>query len=306
MPLKEHAFSHFLGKFIMKNRIKSELLNLGLKFISIDEKLIKIFLETNPSNVNEIVIVPTVKSIMKKLINKLANLSKKGRVYNGLLNNVRVSIIRCYLGCPNMAILLECLRRTKAKKIIRIDICGGITGLTNKVDIGDIIIPNLAYCGDGTSTQYILTYPDLANQLESIENPMGQFQNIIAGSQKIFITKPDEQLNNILSNHKYSELKALTKKVDLWSTDALFCETYEFLNALKSKNIETLDMESSILFLLGKKYNIQTSSILSVSDLPGTNYDFLNSNEIHPNMEIGIDRVIKILINSLPKIKQNI
>ncbi|MBY8982672.1 MAG: hypothetical protein KGD57_06970 [Candidatus Lokiarchaeota archaeon] len=290
----------------MKNRIKSELLNLGLKFISIDEKLIKIFLETNPSNVNEIVIVPTVKSIMKKLINKLANLSKKGRVYNGLLNNVRVSIIRCYLGCPNMAILLECLRRTKAKKIIRIDICGGITGLTNNVDIGDIIIPNLAYCGDGTSTQYILTYPDLANQLESIENPMGQFQNIIAGSQKIFITKPDEQLNNILSNHKYSELKALTKKVDLWSTDALFCETYEFLNALKSKNIETLDMESSILFLLGKKYNIQTSSILSVSDLPGTNYDFLNSNEIHPNMEIGIDRAIKILINSLPKIKQNI
>ncbi|MBY9008039.1 MAG: hypothetical protein KGD63_14960 [Candidatus Lokiarchaeota archaeon] len=285
----------------MKNRIKSELLNLGLKFINVDQKLIKIFLDTIPSNINEIVIVPTIKYIMKKLVNKLNNMSKKGRVYNGLLNNVRVSIIKCDVGCPNMAILLECLKRTKAKKIIRIDICGGIGELANNIDIGDIIIPNLAYCGDGTSTQYILTQPDLVNQLESIDNPIGQFQNIIAGGQKIFIVRPDENLNYTLYNHGLSEIKAQTKKVDLWTTDALFCETYEFLNAVRSKDVEGIDMESSILFLLGKKYNLHTSSILSVSDLPGTKYDIFNSNEIHPDLENGMDKAIKILITSLPK-----
>ncbi len=287
----------------MINKIKNELLNLGLKFISNDEKLIRIFLETIPSNINEIVIIPTVKLVMKKLINKLASKNKKGQVYNGLLNEVRVSIIRCHIGCPNMAILMECLKRTKAKKIIRIDICGGITELKNLIDVGNIIIPKKAYCGDGTTTQYILTHPDLANQLDSIENPIGRFENIIAGNQKIYISKPDEQLSNILFNHGISDISSITKKVDLWTTDALFCETYDFLNAWKATNIECIDMESSILFLLGKLYNLKTSSILAVSDLPGTKYDFLNSNEIHPNMENGINKAVRILMNSLSKIK---
>ena len=62
-------------------------------------------------------------------------------------------------------------------------------------------------------------------------------------------------------------------------------------------------MESSILFLLGKLYNIKTASILSVSDLPtDPHYDLLNSNEIHPEMEKGIDNAINILLKSLPKI----
>jgi len=46
-------------------------------------------------------------------------------------------------------------------------------------------------------------------------------------------------------------------------------------------------------------------SILSVSDLPGhPNYDFLNSNEIHPDMENGIDNAIELLTKVLPKVKQ--
>ncbi len=288
----------------MKNLIKSELLNLGLKFISVDEKIIKIFLETIPSNINEIVILPTIKYMMKRIVNSLANMSKKGRVYNGILNNVRVSVIKCEVGCPNMAILLECLKRTKAKKIIRIDICGGINELENNIDIGDIIIPNLAYCGDGTTNQYILTHPDLINQLESIDNPIGQFQNIVAGAQKIYISKPNDKLNNIIFNHGLTNIKKQTKKVDLWTTDALFCETYEFLNAIRSRKIEAIDMESSILFLLGNKFNLHTTSILSVSDLPGTKYDLLNSNEIHSNLENGMNNAINILTNSLPMIEK--
>ena len=92
--------------------------------------------------------------------------------------------------------------------------------------------------------------------------------------------------------------------MDLWTTDALFCETYEFLNAIRSKKIEAIDMESSILFLLGKKFNLQTISILSVSDLPGTKYDLLNSNEIHSNLENGMNNAIKILTNALPMIEK--
>ena len=63
-------------------------------------------------------------------------------------------------------------------------------------------------------------------------------------------------------------------------------------------------METSILFLLGKIYNLKTISLLSVSDLPGSaKYDFLKTNEIHLDVESGIDNAIKILIKSLPKVK---
>ena len=64
-------------------------------------------------------------------------------------------------------------------------------------------------------------------------------------------------------------------------------------------------MESSILFLLGKLYNLKTASILSITDLPGNSkYDLLHSKDIHPDMENGIDRVIKVLLDSLPEIKK--
>jgi purine-nucleoside phosphorylase len=289
----------------MLNKLKSELLNFGLKFISVDEKIVRMILETASSNINEIVILPATKMVMKKLVEKLQNKIVHGRVYNGSLNGIRVSVIRSQIGCPNIALIMESLKRTKAKVIVRIDLCGGISNETNYLEIGNVIIPKMAYCDDGTSPQYIRMNPSLLNQLESINNPLSTIQNIIAGNHTIFITKPHEILKEIL----IQEANTLTnmREVNLWTTDALFCEDFEFVRVLKAINVEAIDMESSILFLLGMLYNLKTVSILSISDLPGDpKYDLLNSNEIHPNMEKGINNTIKIIINSLPKIQHYI
>ena len=288
----------------MLNRIKSELLNVGLKFISVDEKIVRMILETSPSNVNEIVILPAIKIVMKKLLQKLQNKRNYGRVYNGELNNVKVSIVRSLIGAPNCAMVVEALKRCKTKVVIRIDVCGGIENVITPINIGNILIPKLAFCDDGTSPNYLRENPSLVNELESISNPMGKFQNMFTGNQTIFISKPNEALKEILLNKGVSFLKDKVKLVDLWTTDALFCESFDFVRALNSINVQCIDMESSILFLLGKIYNLKTGSILSVSDLPGhPKYDLLNSNELHPEMENGIDNAIKILVNSLPQIK---
>ncbi len=286
----------------MLNRIKSELLNLGLKFISVDEKIVRMLLETSPSNINEIVILPAVKLVMKKILSKLQNKRNYGRVYNGTINDIRVSVIRSLVGAPNCALTMECLKRCKTKVIIRIDFCGGI----ESINIGDILIPKLAYCDDGTCSNYIRANPWLANQLDSISNPLARFQNIIAGNHTIFISKPNEILKDLCLTKGVSFLPDRVKgNVKLWTTDALFCETLEFLRALKSINVQGIDMESSILFLLGILFNLKTVSILSVSDLPGhPKYDLLNSNEIHPDMENGIDNAIELLTKVLPKVKQ--
>ena len=169
------------------------------------------------------------------------------------------------------------------------------------------MIPKLAYCGDGTSSEYLRANPALLNRLESIQNPLSITQNLIAVPQTIFISKPNEILRELLVNETRASNPNKIKDSKLWTTDALFCETFEFIRALKAANIKAIDMESSILFLLGELYNIKIASILSISDLPGhPQYDLLNSNEIHPDMETGINNAIKILINSLPKIQHTL
>ncbi len=286
----------------MMDKIKNELLNLGLKFMSVDEKIVRMFLETSPSRINEIVILPAIKMVMKKIINKLQNKRVYGRVYNGNLNGVKVSVIRSLVGCPNCSIAVESLKRCKTKIIIRTDFCGGIENTTNNIQIGNLIVPKLAYCGDGTSAHYIMKNSKLLNQLESVTNPITKFREFF--NEKIFISKPDEDLNSLLIKEASSLVANDVKNVDLWTTDSLFCETEEFLEILRSVNVQGIDMESSILFLLGELYNIKTASILSVSDLPGNlTYDMFKSNEIHPNIVKGIDNAINIVIKSLPKIK---
>ena len=283
------------------------MLNLGLKFISVDEKVIRMILETGSSNINEIVLLPAVKLVMKKLVNRLQNKIVHGRVYNGILNGIKVSIIRSQVGCPNAALTLECLKRSKAKIVVRVDFCGGIYGENTSIKIGDIVIPKSAYCGDGTSSEYLRANITLLNQLDSITNPLSTTQNLIASPRTIFISKPNEILKELLIKEARSLFPNKVKESHLWTTDALFCETYEFVHALNSINIKAIDMESSILFLLGQLYNLKVASILSVSDLPGdAKYDLLKSNEIHPDLDVGISNAIKILIKALPKIQHSL
>jgi len=291
----------------MLNKIKSELLNLGLKFISVDEKIVRMILETGPSNIHEIVIFPAVKIVMQKILKKLQNKRIHGRVYNGVLNNVNVSVIRSLIGAPNCAIAVECLKRCKTKIIIRLDVCGGIENINSNINVGDVLIPQMAYCDDGTSPQYIREHPSLTNDLEVISNPLSKFQNLLTGNQTIFITKPNINLKDILIEEGKSLLSNKIKEVKLWSTDGLFCESLDLIRALQSINIQAIDMESSILFLLSKLYNLKAAAILSVTDLPGDpKYDLLHSKKIHPDMETGIDNAIKIMIRSLPKIKYHL
>ena len=127
---------------------------------------------------------------------------------------------------------------------------------------------------------------------------------MFTGNQTIFISKPNELLREMFLSKGTALFPDKVKETNLWTTDALFCESLDFIRALNSINVQSVDMESSILFLLGKIYNLKTVSLLSVSDLPGhPKYDLLNSNEIHPEMENGINNAIKVLISSLPQVK---
>ncbi len=288
----------------MVEKIKSGLLNLGLKFISIEEKLFRMFLETSPTKVNEIVILPAVKLVMEKVVKRLKNKIKHGNVYNGKLGDIEVSVIQSLVGTPYIAEKLECLKFTKCKVIIRTDFCGGLNIPSRSIEPGEIIIPESAFCGDGVSPYYILKYYEELKNLEFIKNPIEGISKIKAGNERIYKISPSNELNEILLNTARSLYSNKILTGPIWTTGALFLETEDVAKSWIKEGIIGVDMESSLLFLLGQLFNIKTASVISVSDVVGhEKYDIFKSNYIHPEIFTGIDRTIEIVINSLKKIK---
>jgi len=289
---------------ITVEKIKSGLFNLGLKFISIEEKLFRMFLETSPTKVNEIVILPAVKLVMEKVVKRLKNKTKHGNVYNGKLGDVEVSVIQSLIGTPYIAEKLECLKFTKCKVIIRTDFCGGLNLPSRSIEPGKIIIPESAFCGDGVSPYYILKYYEELKNLEFIKNPIEGISKIKAGNERIYKISPSNELNEILLNTARSLYSNKILTGPIWTTGALFLETDDVAKSWIKEGIIGVDMESSLLFLLGQLFNIKTASVISVSDVVGhEKYDIFKSNYIHPEIFTGIDRVIDIVIRSLQKIK---
>ena len=290
----------------MFNKFKTGFINIALKFMSVEEKIFRMFLETSPSNVNEIVILPAVKVVMENIVKKLKNKRKYGQVYNGNLNGVEVSVIQSFVGCPHIAERMESLKYTKCKKVIRVDFCGGLDYLGEPMEPGKIIIPEFALCGDGTSPYYILTYYDKFKELEFIENPIFGLKKVKAGNERIYKVFPSEELYEILLKNAKELYPEKSMKGPVWTTDALFCETDEIVEAWIKSEILGIDMESSLLFLLGQLFNIKTASIISVSDVPGhKKFDIFKSNHIHPDTFLGVDKAINIVVKSLGQI-QNI
>lgn len=287
------------------DKIKTGFLNIGLKFLSIDEKIFRMIFETSPSNVREIVILPAVKIVMEKLVKKLENKKKHGIVYNGNLEGVEVSIIQSFMGCPYIAEKMECLKFTKCKTVLRVDFCGGLDLPGESVEPGKLVIPDSSLCGDGTSPHYINKYYDQLKDLDFIDNPIESMKRIKVGSERIYKAFPSSEINEIMlktARRLYSN-KILSGPI--WTTDSLFCETDDEVNSWKNAGILAIDMESSLLFLLGKLFNIKISSVLSISDIPGHDkYDMFKSNYIHPDLFVGIDRSIEIVIKSLKDIKK--
>jgi len=247
----------------LKSRILAFLANLGLKLMSEDSKITYMILNCKPTTLSEIVITPIVKLFINKFNKKLQNTKKYGEIYKGNYKNVPISIVPITVGAPAAAITMEALNRTKAKYILKVDFCGG---LTEDIKIGDIIIANKAICGDGTSPHY-------QSDIKTIEG--------------------DISLLNSLKSY-FDEINFKYKVGPIYTTDALFRETEDLLNKARELGAISIDMETSIMYLLGKLYNKHVISVNIVSDKPNPEkkFDF----NITPNLIDNIEKLTKIIL----------
>ena len=300
----------------MLNKIKAGIANLALKFISVEEKLSYMFLETFPKNMRPIVILPAVNTVMRHIIHKLNKKSIHGLVCNGKLNDVEVSVIQTNMGSPGTAMIMEILKNCHCKAAIRIDYCGGLktTLVGNRfvetgLNIGSLVIPKTVFLTDGTSFQYLQK-----NAKQIIGNPL--LHNHASDTIEIWkyptlegkywAADSPEQLYTIFKNNLGTPHRRERPDI-LWSSDSLFCEAPEAINTWRLQGCNSVDMESCAIYLLGALYKIPSISLLGVSNMVDVDaLNLMKVNKIHPGIFESLDEIYHLLANCLPTVRQEL
>ena len=143
-----------------------------------------------------------------------------------------------YIGAPYGVVLLESLIAKGFLKILVLGWCGSVS---DKLKVGDLIIPSSAISDEGTSRNY----------MTSDEN----FPEI----------KPSGLLSERLCAKLDSmDISSVNEKI--WTTDAIYRETPEKVDFFKGKGACAVEMECSALFAAARYRNVEIASLLIVSD----------------------------------------
>ena len=140
----------------------------------------------------------------------------------------------CFLdggrGAPQAVDTIETLAVLGVKRVVTVGMCGGFS---EKVAVGDILVPDKAFVEEGTSLLYY---------------------------EQIDFARPDEQLFEQLQN--IPEAKVLP----IVTTDAVYRQTFYKEQLWREKGAVAVDMETSALWSVGKFLGLQVASVLMISD----------------------------------------
>jgi len=141
-----------------------------------------------------------------------------------------------FLGAPYAAILMENLAAWGVKRFVFWGWCGSIA---ENLKIGDILIPESAFAGDGTSSHYLLP-----------------------GSEIVSASK--ELSGLLMEGCRQAGCECLNGSV--WTMDAIYRETPGKIKIFHEKGAVAVDMETAALFSVSSFLGTKTAAILTVSD----------------------------------------
>ena len=147
-----------------------------------------------------------------------------------------VSLAGPLVGAPYATMVLETLIAWGANKFIFLGWCGSIS---DKVKIGDIIVPEAAFIDEGTSGQY-------KNNDTQLSFPSASMRTT---------------LQNALTQN---EVKFHNGKI--WSTDAIYRETRQKVQYFQRQEAIAVEMEISALFTVAKFRGVDVGAMAVVSD----------------------------------------
>jgi len=135
---------------------------------------------------------------------------------------------------PDSAFVTELLCSAGVDVLIRLGSCGV---LRKDIHVGDMIVADRAFRGEGTTRYYV---------------------------DDDFVPEADKGISDRLFVLASEETK--THRGPIWTTDALFIETKEIVNAYIEKGAIAVDMIASSFFTIANLYQKKTAAILTASD----------------------------------------
>ena len=187
-----------------------------------------------------VAVMVSCKPDLKLIKSKIANTEVSPFFTSSLMiiEEGRACITGPFIGAPYAAMLLESLIAKGVDKIIFIGWCGS---MTDKLNIGDIILPYKTIVDEGTSANYKIL------------------------DKKTPVSIPDLKLMDKLSRHLRSSGNDF-KKTTIWTTDAIYRETKKKIAYYKELGAHAVEMECSALFSVAQFRKVSIAGVLVVSD----------------------------------------
>ncbi len=206
------------------------------------------------------------KTLMKMAIKELKlrpNLHISWKYFNAVAYRNRennIIVLDIGIGAPLTAAVAEDLFAVGVEEIV---ICGTCGGISESLNVGDIVFATKSLRDEGTSHHYISNLEEFAFPSLSLNVKLKR----IAKANKI----------------KYYEGPS-------WTIDAIYRETEKELLEYKAKGIFTVEMESSALFTVSSIRGKRSAAIFVVSDLLGRKWSGFSINDSHYKQLIEIIR----------------
>jgi len=158
-----------------------------------------------------------------------------GRALVKARGEVKVGLVRGALGSPAATVVLEDAIAAGAREIL---VFGSAIGISPQVGVGDLIVPTEAVSGEGTSSYYL---------------PKGSRRAPDPGLR--------QSLGRVLdrSGTRYRLGRVGT-------TDALYRQTPDRLQAYRKGRLLAIEMELAALFAVAKRRGVKTVALLIVAD----------------------------------------
>ncbi len=213
------------------------------------KKLFKLFYGCSPEVIREKVILTPVFSLDLFRKECTGVMDFKGKLYsgfNGEYKNTALTVIKCGIGSAVAGDAVQLLDLAGVKELLFLGTCGGLCDC----EIGDIVIAESAFNGEGFSSYY--------------DNSFDMIKFLADGSE----IGAAPLLNERLLKY-YGEVypKGL-RPGRIFTVGSILAETDERLALLQKKGFKSIEMELSAVYQASANIGIDAGGILLVSDTP--------------------------------------